>query len=78
MISDSITVPATALLALLAGKMSLLDFCRQFEWADDETEMANPFRDRMRDGFEIADVLISQDADGVAWAEVRFRPIGTH
>lgn len=68
-----IRIHAGAVLAVLAGEMSLLEFCRWFEWADDEETMSNPFRDRMRDGFELAGLDLRQDDDGSPIVEFRFK-----
>ena len=58
--SDPITIPLQQLHMLLAGRIPLLQLCRDFGWADTEAEMINPFRDRNRDGFEIASVEITE------------------
>ena len=40
---EPITVPLQQVHMLMAGRIPLLQFCRNFAWADTEAEMVNPF-----------------------------------
>lgn len=72
----SVTVPLRYLHAYLAGRVSFLDFCRNFEWVDAEAQAqgVNPFFCHERDNLQIASIEI-EDADGdLPLAVFRFEP----
>ncbi|MDQ8027937.1 MAG: hypothetical protein REJ23_04360 [Brevundimonas sp.] len=60
-----VTLPLRFLHAYLAGRIPFLQFCRSFEWADEEVEAqgANPFFRHERDNLEISSIEIT-DGDG--------------
>ncbi len=58
---EPITVPLQQVHMLLAGRIPLLQFCRNFAWADSEAEMVNPFMERSRDGFTMVRADVNND-----------------
>lgn len=70
---EAITVSLHQLHMLMAGRISLLQFCRNFEWAETEADMTNPFSDRSRDSFE----MLSADTTKEGMITFHFKPAST-
>ena len=58
---EPITVPLQQVHMLMAGRIPLLQFCRNFAWADTEAEVINPFMARSRDGFTMVAADVNDD-----------------
>lgn len=58
-----VTVPLRYLHAFLGGRVSFLNFCRNFEWVESEADAqeVNPFFRYERDNLQIASIEV-QDA----------------
>ena len=69
---EPITVSLQQVHMLMAGRIPLLQFCRNFEWADTEADMANPFMDRSRDGFTMVGAEVNNDDPDLPLVTFRF------
>ena len=69
---EPITVPLQQVHMLMAGRIPLLDFCRNFAWADTEADMTNPFMDRSRDGFTMVGAEVNNDDPHLPLVTFRF------
>jgi hypothetical protein len=70
---NGVVVPAQLLLAYLAGRIPLLQFGRHFGWAEEETELINPFMQRAKDGLAISSVAYGDDEFGMPVVKFGFQ-----
>ncbi len=74
---EPITVSLHQLHMLMAGRIPLLQFCREFGWADTEADMTNPFRDRSRDSFQMISAEVTKADTSMPLITFHFEPAST-
>lgn len=74
---EAITVSIHQLHMLMAGRIPLLQFCREFGWADTEADMTNPFSDRSRDGFQMVSAEVTEADTSMPLITFHFEPAPT-